>query len=70
LGIYLEVVGNNRSGSLPARDCGVGKRKNTADSEQKDEQQVGTEVKRGTAQPELETGSSSIHMTIHDSGKK
>ncbi len=48
------MIGNNRSGSLPARDGGVGKRENAADGEQKDEQQVGTEVKRGTTQPELE----------------
>ncbi len=58
------MVGNDRSGSLPARDGGVGKRENAADGEQKDEQQVGTEVKRGTTQPELETGSSSTYMTI------
>ncbi len=58
------MVGNNRSGSFPARDCGVGKRENAADGEQKDEQQVGTEVKRRTTQPELETSSSSAHMTI------
>jgi hypothetical protein len=54
LGNYLKMVGNNCSGSLPARDGGVRKRENAAEGEQKDEQQVGTEVKRGTTQPELE----------------